>query len=240
MICTLQEFTRFVDPKVRNNIAIMTKQYKSRLGSKCQKCSQSDELDAAHKHGKSRKDIINLSQMDILSNKISIATISCVSVFVFSYVVFGLHNDHLLFTSWYHGILVLGFSFLITEYIILNHYFLHRISSFKKFFEKKDVSTYSFERVKTAIDLESKTWSQQLQVHIFIFGLAMVGFFFTQYTEYAKQLPEELLVSQEYASLFYPMFFWGMVMGGAMFAVLNMIGKYLLRISDILLGSAGS
>ena len=58
MICTIREFTFFVDPRVRMNITSMTKQIKGKLGSRCQKCNEANELDAAHKHGKSRKEII--------------------------------------------------------------------------------------------------------------------------------------------------------------------------------------
>lgn len=64
MICTLKEFTSFVDPRIRINVANMTRQLKNRLGSKCQKCNEKRELDAAHKHGSSRKEIIR----DILDN----------------------------------------------------------------------------------------------------------------------------------------------------------------------------
>jgi len=56
--CTLKEFTFFIDPRVRINITSLTKQLKSNLDSKCQKCDEKNELDAAHKHGRSRPDII--------------------------------------------------------------------------------------------------------------------------------------------------------------------------------------
>ncbi len=55
---TLKEFTAFIDPRIRNNIANMTRPSKQLLGSKCQKCNEIKELDAAHKHGNSRPEII--------------------------------------------------------------------------------------------------------------------------------------------------------------------------------------
>jgi len=64
LICNLKEFTYFVDPRVRNNIATMTKKSKNKVESRCQKCNEQKELDAAHKHGSSRKEII----FQVLSN----------------------------------------------------------------------------------------------------------------------------------------------------------------------------
>ncbi len=58
LICTLKEFTYFIDPRVRNNVATMTKRSKNLLDYKCQKCNEKKELDAAHKHGSSRPEII--------------------------------------------------------------------------------------------------------------------------------------------------------------------------------------
>jgi len=55
---TLKEFTSFIDPRARNNIANMTRKSKQLLDSKCQKCNEVKELDAAHKHGNSRPEII--------------------------------------------------------------------------------------------------------------------------------------------------------------------------------------
>lgn len=62
--CTLKEFTYFVDPRIRLNVANMTRQSKNLLGSECQKCHEKKQLDAAHKHGSSRKEIIR----DVLEN----------------------------------------------------------------------------------------------------------------------------------------------------------------------------
>lgn len=56
--CTLKEFTYFVDPRIRVNITNMTRKAKVLLDSKCQKCHKKTRLDAAHKHGSSRKDIV--------------------------------------------------------------------------------------------------------------------------------------------------------------------------------------
>lgn len=56
--CTLKEFTYFVDPRVRNNVATLTKKSKAKIGYKCQKCDEKTQLDAAHKHGSSRSEII--------------------------------------------------------------------------------------------------------------------------------------------------------------------------------------
>ena len=57
--CNLKEFNSFVGPKVRNNVATITKNFKISLGYKCQHCNEKNELDAAHKHESTRKDIIN-------------------------------------------------------------------------------------------------------------------------------------------------------------------------------------
>ncbi len=59
IVCSFQEFIDFIGPRIRNNIANMTRPFKRNLGSKCQKCGEKKkELDAAHKHGNSRREII--------------------------------------------------------------------------------------------------------------------------------------------------------------------------------------
>jgi len=54
----LQDFYDIVLPKIRKNIASMTKKKKIELGYICQHCHQKNELDSAHKHGRSLKDIV--------------------------------------------------------------------------------------------------------------------------------------------------------------------------------------
>jgi hypothetical protein len=56
----LQDFHILVGPKIRNDVATITKKKKSELNSICQKCNAHAELDAAHIHGRSRKDIIKI------------------------------------------------------------------------------------------------------------------------------------------------------------------------------------
>jgi hypothetical protein len=57
--CTLDEFYSIIGPRIRNDVQSVTKQEKSKLGLVCQHCKNKvKELDAAHKHGSSRKDII--------------------------------------------------------------------------------------------------------------------------------------------------------------------------------------
>ena len=58
IVCTLKEFVYFIDPRIRLNIANMTRRSKVLLDSKCQKCHKKDTLDAAHKHGSFGKDIV--------------------------------------------------------------------------------------------------------------------------------------------------------------------------------------
>ena len=59
IICSLEEFYNIIGPKVRNDVQSVTKQKKKELHSTCQHCNNEvKELDAAHKHGSSRKDII--------------------------------------------------------------------------------------------------------------------------------------------------------------------------------------
>jgi len=57
--CTLEEFHNIVGPRVRNDVATVTKQKKNQLRLICQHCNNRvEELDAAHKHDSSRRDII--------------------------------------------------------------------------------------------------------------------------------------------------------------------------------------
>ena len=54
----LQDFYDFIGPKIRNDIATMTKKRKIELGYICQICNKKNELDAAHRHGRERNTII--------------------------------------------------------------------------------------------------------------------------------------------------------------------------------------
>jgi len=54
----LQDFYDIVLPKIRNSIASMTKKKKIELGYICQHCDQKNELDSAHKQGRSLRDIV--------------------------------------------------------------------------------------------------------------------------------------------------------------------------------------
>ena len=59
--CTLEEFYNIIGPKIRNDVAALTKQKKNNLGLVCQHCGKKvEELDAAHKHDSTRRDIIKL------------------------------------------------------------------------------------------------------------------------------------------------------------------------------------
>jgi len=57
---TLQDFHIHVGPKIRNDVATITKKMKSELKNICQKCNTHAELDAAHIHGRERKHIIKI------------------------------------------------------------------------------------------------------------------------------------------------------------------------------------
>lgn len=59
LICTFKEFTLFVGPKIRNDVAAVTKQKKNKMGLNCQHCNKKvQELHAAHRHDSSRVSII--------------------------------------------------------------------------------------------------------------------------------------------------------------------------------------
>jgi predicted RNA-binding Zn-ribbon protein involved in translation (DUF1610 family) len=55
--CTVEEFHKFIGPKVRNDIQYLTKKRKRSLGYRCENCGKKRELEAAH-IGASRKQII--------------------------------------------------------------------------------------------------------------------------------------------------------------------------------------
>ncbi len=71
---SIQDFHIFIGPKIKNNIATLTKQKKTDLRYICQECFQKHELDAAHRHGTSRKQIIEkvLENYKILENRVKI------------------------------------------------------------------------------------------------------------------------------------------------------------------------
>ncbi len=55
--CTVEEFHKFIGPKVRNDIQYLTKKRKKSVGYRCERCGKKRELHAAH-IGASRKKII--------------------------------------------------------------------------------------------------------------------------------------------------------------------------------------
>src|SRR2546427_12661246 len=54
---TIAEFHKFIGPKVRNDIQILTKARKRELGFVCEECGRKRELEAAH-FGRSRLGLI--------------------------------------------------------------------------------------------------------------------------------------------------------------------------------------
>jgi len=78
-IGTLKEFHRYIGPRLRNLVQLKTKSYKQQIG-KCEHCGDKQvELDAAHKHGFNRKDIINqvYSELSIRQQDESTIDIEC-------------------------------------------------------------------------------------------------------------------------------------------------------------------
>jgi hypothetical protein len=62
--CTVEEYHRFVGPRIRNVIQNLTRPRKRQLGYRCEACGKKvPELDAAHLPGRSRIKMIN----DVLS-----------------------------------------------------------------------------------------------------------------------------------------------------------------------------
>jgi len=60
IICTFEEFHKYIGPRVRNVVQSITKKRKKELKSICQECKKVKELEAAHVKGSSRKDIIEI------------------------------------------------------------------------------------------------------------------------------------------------------------------------------------
>ncbi len=56
--CTIEEFHKYIGPRIRNVIQSMTKKRKLELNHICQECNQIRELEAAHIRGNSRKEVI--------------------------------------------------------------------------------------------------------------------------------------------------------------------------------------
>jgi len=57
--CTLEEFHSIIGPRIKNDVASVTKKIKNQLGMVCEHCNTKvTELDAAHKHGSKRREII--------------------------------------------------------------------------------------------------------------------------------------------------------------------------------------
>ncbi len=68
--CTLDEFYSIIGPRIRNDVQSVTKKKKSEFGLVCQHCNNKvNELEAAHKHGSSRKEIIKSVLNDYKSDE---------------------------------------------------------------------------------------------------------------------------------------------------------------------------
>jgi hypothetical protein len=66
---TTEEFKRYIGPMLRNLVQQLTKKHKLEVG-KCQHCSSSEMLEAAHVHGKDRGTIIDKILNNYTSNEI--------------------------------------------------------------------------------------------------------------------------------------------------------------------------
>lgn len=58
IVCTSEDFHKYIGPRIRNVIQLMTKKRKEELNYICEECKQNKELEAAHIKGNSRKDVI--------------------------------------------------------------------------------------------------------------------------------------------------------------------------------------
>lgn len=56
---TYQEFKRYIGPRLRNLVQMITKKHKATVAA-CEYCGASEKLEAAHIHGRDRNQIINL------------------------------------------------------------------------------------------------------------------------------------------------------------------------------------
>ncbi len=66
MTCTIEEFHKFIGPRIRNSIQSLTKRKKKELGYICQMCDKKRELEAAHIRGRDRKSVIESVLMEYL------------------------------------------------------------------------------------------------------------------------------------------------------------------------------
>ncbi len=69
LICSIQEYHKYIGPRIRNAIQAMTKKEKKRLNHICQHCKQKAELEAAHINGKNRKIIIEKILTEYMTDK---------------------------------------------------------------------------------------------------------------------------------------------------------------------------
>lgn len=75
--CTIKDFHKYIGPRIRNQIQLMTKKRKKELNHICQKCKQKKELEAAHIKGCSRKEIIeNILKRYILNQQDSLVKVN--------------------------------------------------------------------------------------------------------------------------------------------------------------------
>jgi hypothetical protein len=59
LTCTIKEFHKFIEPKIRNDIQTLTKREKRKLNNICQNCGKQRELNASHIKGNDRVHIVN-------------------------------------------------------------------------------------------------------------------------------------------------------------------------------------
>jgi len=77
LTCTIEEFHKFVGPRIRNVIQTLTKKRKRELDFICQGCRRKKELEAAHVRGSSRKVIIeNILEKYVIDEKKKIVKVN--------------------------------------------------------------------------------------------------------------------------------------------------------------------
>jgi len=68
--CTFSEFHKFIGPRIKNSINLLTKKSRTRLNNICPKCKKRNVIiESAHIKGKERKKIVEKILKKYLKNK---------------------------------------------------------------------------------------------------------------------------------------------------------------------------
>jgi len=168
--------------------------------------------------------------MEKMSLRILFVSISVSIVFWISFLLFILLNEDYSVYNFVDYALMLVFSFLITEIVYLTTFFHQKVELIKKMMPNSES-----DKIKAIIDLDGKSWTQILQIHMLLYATGLVGFYLTYYSKSIGDLPTTITSTPEFGMFITINAFWISVTLLGMLIVFSLIIAYLNRLSGFIM-----